>query len=92
MMTQSFYGGGGDLDTFHRTHSHRNMSNGAYFDRAGPYANYEPRHGLRHEYAGRIPAYTMIQEPEGTETAGGQARRRIAVAVREALSARYDHY
>lgn len=80
-MTQSYYGGGGELDAFHRV-NHRTMSNGAYYERAAPYGNYEPRHGLRAEYAGRQPMYTMIQEPDGPESAGGQARRRIAVAVR----------
>lgn len=82
MMTQSYYGGGGDLDAFHRAATHRTMSNGgAYYERAAPYGTYEPRHGLRQEYAGRAPMYTMIQEPDGLETAGGQARRRVGVAV-----------
>jgi len=89
MMTQSHYGGG-DLDAFHRF-NHRTMSNGAYYDRSTPYGNFEPRHGFQAEYAGRPGAFTLIQEPEGLETAGPQARRRIAVAVRECISTPHLH-
>lgn len=79
MMTQSYHGGS-DFDAFNRPH-HRNMANTAYYERAAPYTLYEPRHDLRQEYAGRIPTHTAIQEPDEPLTAGGQARRRIAVAV-----------
>ena len=41
------------------------MAHTAHYDRATPYGYYEPRHELRQAYL----------------TAGGQARRRIAVAV-----------
>ena len=56
------------------------MAHTAHYDRATPYGYYEPRHELRQAYS-RIPAHTSIQEPEEPLTAGGQARRRIAVAV-----------
>ena len=56
------------------------MAHTAHYDRATPYGYYEPRHELRQNY-GRIPAHTSIQEPDEPLTAGGQARRRIAVAV-----------
>ena len=58
------------------------MANAAYYDRAAPYGPpYESRHELRQEYAGRVQTHTGIQEPDKPLTAGGQARRRIAVAV-----------
>lgn len=79
MMTQSYHGGS-DFDAFNRT-SHRSMANATYYDRSAPYTLYEPRHDVRHDYAGRIPTHTAIQEPDEPLTAGGQARRRIAVAV-----------
>ena len=80
MMQQSYHGGS-DLDAFHRT-NHRNMAHAAHYDRATPYGGYyEPRHELRQTYPGRIPTHTSIHEPDEPLTAGGQARRRIAVAV-----------
>lgn len=59
------------------------MANTAYYERAAPYSYYEPssRHELREDYGGRISTHTTIQEPDEALTAGGQARRRIAVAV-----------
>jgi hypothetical protein len=78
-MQQSYHGGG-DLDAFSRS-GHRNMAHTAHYDRAAPYGYYEPRHELRHDYAGRISTHTSINEPDEPLTAGGQARRRIAVAV-----------
>lgn len=75
------YHGGSDYDACHRT-LHRNMANAAYYDRAAPYGPpYESRLELRQEYAGRVQTHTGIQEPDKPLTAGGQARRRIAVAV-----------
>lgn len=53
----------------------------AHYDRATPYGYYEPRHELRQDYAGRISTHTSIHVPDEPLTAGGQARRRIAVAV-----------
>jgi hypothetical protein len=80
MMMQQSYHGGSDVDAFHRT-NHRNMAHTAHYDRATPYGYYEPRHELRQTYPGRIPTHTPIHEPDEPLTAGGQARRRIAVAV-----------
>ena len=80
MMMQ--YHGGRDYDACHRTLLHRNMANASYYDRPAPYGPpYEPRNELRQEYAGRVQTHTGIQEPDEPLTAGGQARRRIAVAV-----------
>lgn len=80
MMMQPYHGGS-DYAACHRT-LHRNMANAAYYDRPAPYGGpYEPRHELRQEYAGRVQTHTGIQEPDEPLTAGGQARRRIAVAV-----------
>jgi hypothetical protein len=78
-MTQSYYSGS-EFDAFQRP-NHRTMSNGSYYDRAGPYNYYEPRHELRQEYAARVPTHTIIQEQEQPESGGVHARRRIAVAV-----------
>ena len=79
-MQQSYHGGS-DVDAFHRT-NHRNMAHTAHYDRATPYGGYyEPRHEIRQTYSGRIPTHTSIHEPDEPLTAGGQARRRIAVAV-----------
>lgn len=63
------------------------MANTNYYDRAAPYSYYDhpARHELRQEYGGRVPTHTPIQEPEESLTAGGQARRRIAVAVSTSL-------
>ena len=77
-MQQSYHGGS-DVDAFHRA-NHRNMAHTAHYHRSTPYGYYEPRHELRQTY-GRIPAHTSIQEADEPLTAGGQARRRIAVAV-----------
>ena len=58
------------------------MAHAAHYDRATPYGGYyEPRHELRQTYPGRSPTHTSIHEPDEPLTAGGQARRRIAVAV-----------
>ena len=82
-MTQSFHGGN-DFDPRHRS-AHRNMGSATFYDRHTPYSYHDPpsRHGhdLRQEYANRMPMHTSIQEPDDHLTAGGQARRRIAVAV-----------
>ena len=81
MMTMQPYHGGSDYDACHRT-LHRNMANATYYDRPAPYGPpYESRHELRQEYAGRVQTHTAVQEPDEPLTAGGQARRRIAVAV-----------
>ena len=79
MMQQSYHAGG-DFDAFHQT-SHRNVAHTIHYDRATPYGYYEPRHELRQDFTGRISTHTSIQEPDEPLTAGGQARRRIAVAV-----------
>lgn len=63
------------------------MAHTAHYDRATPYGGYyEPRHELRQTYPGCIPTHTSIHEPDEPLTAGGQARRRIAVAVSTPLS------
>jgi hypothetical protein len=81
MMMMQPYHGGSDYDACHRT-LHRNMANATYYDRPAPYGPpYESRHELRQEHAGRVQTHTGIQEPDEPLTAGGQARRRIAVAV-----------
>jgi hypothetical protein len=81
MMMMQPYHGGSDYDACHRT-LQRNMANATYYDRPAPYGPpYESRHELRQEYAGRVQTHTGIQEPDEPLTAGGQARRRIAVAV-----------
>lgn len=83
MMTQSYHGGD-EFDPKQRT-AHRNMGSANFYDRPAPYGYYEPlgRHGhdLRQEYTARMPIHASIQEPDEPLTAGGQARRRIAVAV-----------
>jgi hypothetical protein len=79
-MQQSYHDGS-DFDAFHRT-THRNMAQTAHYDRATPYGYYEPRHEIRQSYASRTPTHISIHEPDEPLTAGGQARRRIAVAVR----------
>jgi hypothetical protein len=83
-MQQSYHGGN-DVDAFHRT-NHRNMAHTAHYDRATPYGYYEPRHELRQTYLDHVPTHTSIHEPDEPLTAGGQARRRIAVAVSTQVS------
>lgn len=82
MRTAQSYHGNGDFDAFHRT-SQRNEARKDFFERTHPYSNYEhhSRHGLRQPYLSRVPSHTAIQEPDEPLTAGGQVRRRIAVAV-----------
>ncbi|KAK4951015.1 hypothetical protein LTR10_011008 [Elasticomyces elasticus] len=80
MATQSYYGGGGDYDTYHRP-LHRSQSTAGYYDRATPYGCYDqPRQELRAEYDGRQSTRTIIHEPE-LEIGNVGSRRRIAVAV-----------
>ncbi|KAM0720423.1 hypothetical protein Q7P37_004559 [Cladosporium fusiforme] len=85
VLAQSFHGDS-ELESYHRT-SHRSLATTAYYDRAAPYSYYEPstRHELLQEYGGRMPTHTPIQEPDEPLTAGGQARRRIAVAIQSTV-------
>jgi hypothetical protein len=62
------------------------MAHTAHYDRATPYGYYEPRHELRQTYLDHVPTHTSIHEPDEPLTAGGQARRRIAVAVSTQVS------
>ncbi|KAK5695808.1 hypothetical protein LTR97_008228 [Elasticomyces elasticus] len=79
MATQSYYGGGGNYDTYHRP-LHRSQSTAGYHDRATPYGCYDqPRQELRADYDGRQSTRTIIHEPE-LEIGNVGSRRRIAVA------------
>lgn len=82
MRAAQSYHGTGEFDAFHRT-NHRNEANKDFFGRTHPYSDYDhhSRHGLRQPYSNRAPSHTAIQEPDEPLTAGGQVRRRIAVAV-----------
>lgn len=75
MMTQQYYGG--DYDPSYRSNP-RAMPMQTYANRHLPYQPFQGRHELRSDSNAGLG--TLIHDSEA-DTAGGQARRRIAVAV-----------